>query len=108
MADHESVDPLAEFDGMLRAELAAEPSHEFLPRVRERIRLEPEPVRAWRSWFLAPAAAAATLALATALWIPRVEEVTPPAKPPAPSFALHAAEGRPNPEYRVPNPEYRK
>ena len=36
MADKHPVDPLAELDTLLRAELAAEPSQEFLPRVRER------------------------------------------------------------------------
>ena len=120
MAHHEPVDPLAELDALLKQELAVTPSPEFLPRVREAVRLEPGPTRWPRLWFVAPAAAAATLVVAAGLWSLRVEHITTPARPAKPTvtvatIAPHAnvlivpsTEPRvPNPESRVPNPESR-
>ena len=120
MADRQPVDHLAEIDTLLRAELSVEPSHEFLPRVRERIRTEPTPSR-WRSlWIIAPLAAAAVVVLAVALSLrpgdapPAVdlaasrtlpsEPQVPGPKPPAPS---RRASRVPNLEPRVPNTDYR-
>ena len=88
MAQHEPVDPLVEFDTLLTQELSVAPSPEFLPRVRERIRLEPEPARAWRLW-LAPLAAAAAILLAVftrPLWV----DPAPAARTPAPDVHLAA------------------
>ena len=66
MADRQPVDHLAEIDTLLRAELSVEPSHEFLPRVRERIRTEPTPSRWLSPWITAPLAAAAVVIVAVA------------------------------------------
>ena len=75
MADRQPVDHLAELDTLLRAELSVDPSHEFLPRVRERIRIEPPPSR-WRAlWIIAPLAAAAVVVLAVAF---SLRPATPP------------------------------
>ena len=128
MADRQPVDHLAEIETLLRAELSVEPSHEFLPRVRERIRTQPAPSR-WRSsWIIAPLAAAAAVVLAVAITFrpetppPPVEvaasrPIVPPvpnphlrapryggqAESPASRSALRRASRVPNTEYRTPN-----
>lgn len=118
MAQHEPVDPLVEFDALLKQELAATPSPEFLPRVRERIRLEPEPTRWLWTWILVPITAGATLALAAGLmfW---PAATTSPVAPAAPLFTVAAIAPHANiPVYppsrfalrrasRIPNPEPR-
>jgi hypothetical protein len=106
MAQHEPVDPLSEFDALLMQELSVTPSREFLPRVRERIRLEPARSR----WSLvAPLVAAAVIVLGIGLWFwngaddpvslssPIVSTVSP--SPVEPSARLSS------PEPRVPGPE---
>ena len=94
MADNESVDPLAAFDALLRAELAVQPAPDFLPRVRERIRTEPTPSR-WPSlWIVAPLAAAAAVVLAAGLayWTANGTSPTAPTPPAVTvsSVAAHA------------------
>ena len=114
MARHEPLDPLSEFDALLNQELSVTPSPEFLPRVRERVRLEPEPSR-WRGfWLLAPLAAAATLVLATGAGLLLRENVAPPNVPAAPVVATAAGETLPKPDFgtlrrtsRVPSTETR-
>ena len=115
MADQQPVDPLAEIDSLLRTELAVEPTHEFLPRVRERIRTEPAPSR-WPSlWIIAPLAAAAVIVLAIAVSLrpatPSAPVVTAsrpvPLEPRVPTSALRATAGKPSPESRAPSPESR-
>ena len=128
MAQHEPVDPLSEVDALLTQELSVTPSPEFLPRVRERIRLEPAPSRWPRLLILGPMAAAATLVLAAGLtyWITATTSPVAPTPPsltiaavnphanvpeprvPSPESRVPSPESRvPNPESRVPNPEYR-
>lgn len=123
MAQHEPVDPLLEFDALLTKELSVTPSPEFLPRVRERIRLEPDRSR-WSlfavRWSLGvPLAAAAIIVLGVGLSVlseTRPQAPTPPAfsvasahpHPRIPEYPVPNTESRlPKPEYRVPNPEYR-
>ena len=133
MADKHAVDPLAELDTLLRAELSAEPSQEFLPRVRERLRDEPEPSRWWRPSIIGPLAAAATvvLAVAVSLWTPgatttpdtiadatrtaadvrRGESQVPSTEDRIPSTESRApstASRKPSTENRVPSTGYRK
>ena len=117
MAQHEPVDPLVEFDTLLKQELAVTPSPEFLPRVRERISLEPEPRWPW-TWFLVPITAGATLALAAGLmfWPAATTSPVAPAAPVftvaaiaphanipdrTPTFALRATVGKPTTEIIV-------
>lgn len=90
MADRHPVDPLAEIDTLLRAELAVHPSHEFLPRVRARLRAEPPPARWSLIWLAVPLAAAATLLLAinTSLWT--IDSPPPAHASPAPDIQLAA------------------
>ena len=133
MAQHEPVDPLLEFDSLLKQELAVSPSPEFLPRVRERIRNEPRPPRWTSLWLVAPlTATAATLVLAVGLAYWTANDTSPAAPPPpavsVASAATHAnvaSSNAPSPEYppsrlalrrasrvpstepRVPNTEYR-
>jgi hypothetical protein len=120
MADRTSLDPLSEFDELLRGELAEQPSQHFLLRVRERIRTEPPPTR-WPFWRIAvPLTVAALLALAIAA---SVWKDTPPdphaqsasvalnsaaTKPLSPALRVPSTEQRvPSTEYRVPTTEYR-
>ena len=80
MADRHPVDPLAEIDSLLRTELAVEPSHEFLPRVRERIRTEPSPSRWPALWIFAPlAAATAVIVVAIGVFVLTREDGSSPA-----------------------------
>ena len=105
MADRQPVDHLAEIDTLLRAELSVEPSHEFLPRVRERIRTEPTPSRWLSVWIIAPLAAAAVVVLAVAF---SLQPVTPP--PPVDLSASRTVPSDPqvpNLEPRAPSPEPR-
>jgi hypothetical protein len=99
MADRQPVDHLADIDTLLRTELAVEPSHEFLPRVRERIRTEPAPSR-WRSlWIIAPLAASAVVVMAVAF---SLRPGTPPAAREAPTTTVRPAPADPRP---VPHEE---
>lgn len=102
MAQHEPVDPLVEFDTLLKQELAVAPSPEFLPRVRERIRFEPEPSRWPRLWIIVPMAATATLVLAAVLmfW---PAATTSPVAPAAPLFTVAAIAPHANIPDRTPS-----
>ena len=119
MADKHPVDPLAELDTLLRAELSVEPSHEFLPRVRERVRREPEPSRWWRPKIIVPLAAAAALVLAVnvSLWPrsaapnldPTADRPSATARVPSTDPRVPSTESRvPSTENRVPSTGYRK
>ena len=107
MADKHTVDPLAELESLLRVELSVEPSQQFLPRVRDRVRHERQPSPWWKPWLIAPLAAAAaiTLVVGGALW--------QPARTTAPAPEVHASAVTappvvsPTPEIRVPRPEPR-
>jgi hypothetical protein len=97
MAQHE-VDPLREFDALLQQDLSVTPSPEFLPRVRERIRLEPARSR-WSLFAVRPslvavaAAAIIVLAVGVTIWI---RSDAPP--DPAPGIASTNPQPKPNPK----------
>lgn len=131
MAHHDPVDPLSEFDTLLRQELSVEPSTSFLPRVREQIRTEPAGVPWLRLWRFVPLAAAAALVLAIGAFVltrvnrtnpapgtiasvptfaPRATVGKPRPASPEPTLAPRALTGRPraaNPEQRAANSEPR-
>ena len=139
MAQHE-LNPMREFDALLQEELSVLPSPEVLPRVREAVDAEPARRRwslfagrwslfAGRSPLVAPfAAVAATVVVATGLWILAAADVTSPPAPAAPpinvasvsphpnvsdaegrtpTFALRATAGKPSTEHRTANSEQR-
>jgi hypothetical protein len=97
MAHQDPVDPLSEFDALLRQALSVEPSNRFLPTVRERIRTEPA-AAPWSLWRFAPLAAAAALVLAIGAFMWSNTSTTDPSPGPiasAPTFAPRAPEGEP-------------
>ncbi len=81
---------LDDIDALLRRELAIEPSPQFLPRVRERIRHEPV-VTHWRSLWLFPVGALA--AACAAIFAVSVWRTAPVAAPAAPRLAIAAPIG---------------
>ena len=81
MADNERLDLPADVDVLLRRALAVEPSPEFLPRVREKVREEPRPSWWMAPWILVPVAATVTVALGLAVFPGPPVSPQPPAAP---------------------------
>jgi hypothetical protein len=79
-----AADVPLDVDAMLRREMAVEPSPEFLPRVRERIRDE-SPQTRWQWRWLLPAGA--LVAACVAVLAVNLPPAAPIAAPPAPSLA---------------------
>ena len=112
MADRHPIDSLGEIDALLKQEMARTPSAEFLPRVRERVRLEP-PLGSWRRvQYFAPLAAAAAIVLAAGLayWIgadstsrgaSRLPPVSVASREPQPAVPDSAAPSTEHPPSRV-------
>jgi hypothetical protein len=72
----------AAMDAGLEASVAAEPSPEFVARVRMRLAEEPAPRAAWLTgWLPVTATAMAVIALAAVWFLPRDTVVSPPATP---------------------------
>jgi hypothetical protein len=95
MAHQDPVDPLSEFDTLLRQELSVEPSNIFLPRVREQIRTEPAGAPWMRLWRFVPLAAAAALVLAIGVFM--LSRATGPNPEPSPIASAPAPTQAPAP-----------